>query len=149
MAQTDTERPPWESDPAQFTAGRAFDVAWLIGDDVDDAECVVYEVYEARDGSHLAAEHPVYVGISRSFPARWGEHRSHSWWFDRMKPHCVVVSGYPTRLDALKVEALLITEHRPIFNRKAERAHLAMARSAPPVAEMFVAELVPRSSDGT
>lgn len=141
-------RPAWEGDPNSYSPGRAFETAWLIGD-VEGSECFVYEVFEKDKRSRYAAPHPVYVGISRSFPARWGEHRSHSWWFERMEPLCVIVSGYRTRADALKVEALLISEHRPIFNRKPERAHLAMAREAPPAEPLFSAELTVRSGDGT
>lgn len=139
-----TERPPWESDPALFSAGRSFDVNWLIGDAIDEAECVVYEVHEQDAHSRFAAPDPVYVGITRDFAARWGEHKAQSWWFYRMTPYVVLASGYPTRSDALKVEALLIDEHRPIFNRKVERTHLRMAREAPPADALFIAELAVR-----
>lgn len=137
----DYPRPPWESDPREFSAGRSFDVAWLIGGTVADAECVVYQVFEQGNVAGRVADDPVYVGITRDFPARWGEHKAHSWWFRRMNPLSVIVAGYPTRLDALKVEATLIAQHRPIFNRKAERTHLAMARDAPPAPEIYMAEL--------
>lgn len=141
-------RPSWEGDPDSYRPGRAFETAWLIGD-VSDTECFVYEIFEKDKRSHYAASQPVYVGISRSFPARWGEHRARSWWFERMEPFCVIVSGYPTRMDALKVEAMLISEHRPIFNRKPERAHLAMSRDAPPSEPLFSAELITRRGNGT
>jgi predicted GIY-YIG superfamily endonuclease len=136
--------PPWESDPALIDVSRRFSVAWLIGSDFDDAECFVYEVFERDVETGFAQEHPVYVGITRNFPARWGEHRRASWWFFYVKPACILLSGYLTRADALKVEAQLIAEHRPRFNTKEERRHLAWAQAQPPRPRLFTAELVGR-----
>ena len=147
MVEIAWARPPWESDPSLLNAGPSFDVGWLMGD-VDGAECFVYEIHERMPGTHLAESRPVYVGITRDFPARWGEHRAHSWWFKRMEPYCVLLSGYPTRQDALKREALLIDEYRPIFNKKAERTTLLRARSIPPTDDLFMAELRVRGRSG-
>lgn len=135
-------RPNGEDDPCLLHPGRSFRVNWLFGNHVHDAGAVVYEVYEAS-ATHprRAATHPVYVGIAESFTARWSSHRSKSWWFDRVNVMCVLLAGYPSREDARKVEAELIAEHRPAYNTKPERRHLALARELPPREYLFLAEL--------
>lgn len=142
MPRASRLRPPWENDPQLLNVGRRFTVNWLIGDDLT-AGCYLYEVYEFGKYGH-ADSAPAYVGITRNFPARWGEHRRASWWFGFARVQCIVLSGYATRRDALKAEAVLIDEHHPMFNTKPEYAHLTAALHDPPAAPGFTAELLPR-----
>lgn len=137
------ERPAWESEPSQLRVGRRFIVSWLIGNQ-QDVGCFLYELHEDR-GDGLASEYPVYVGITRDFPARWGEHRRGSWWFEHAHPRTVILSGYSSRADARKVEAVRLDESRPRFNTKPERRHLRLAQLEPPALPLFTAELHLRS----
>jgi hypothetical protein len=90
----------------------------------------VYEVYEADPATGFAADHPVYVGVTGSFAARWSAHLHQSWWSPQATVLCVILTGYSTRAEARMVEATLIEYHAPVFNRKPERKYLKLARAA-------------------
>jgi hypothetical protein len=88
----------------------------------------VYEVYEADPTTGLAAEHPIYVGVTGSFAARRSAHLHQSWWSRHASVLCVILTGYGTRSEARMVEAALIEHHAPRFNRKPERKYPKLAR---------------------
>lgn len=142
--------PPWGGDHITIATGSDFELNWIFADESREARVFLYELYEpsARDPSRSAL-HPVYVGITGSFPARWASHRRASWWFERVNPLCVILTGFETRADARKAEAISIREHRPAYNTKEERRWAAIADASPPRPDVFSAELHYRRAHGT
>jgi len=131
-------------DPKSLSVGRAFQINWLFGD-TDLATHYVYEIYERwSQDPQYAAPHPVYVGVTGSFAGRWSAHKRASWWFERVIPYAVLLSGYRTRHEARLAEAALIGAHRPAYNTKPEKRHQALANPQEALAaEVFMAELGP------
>ena len=130
-------------DPARACIGRHFTVNWAFDDLARQPRAYVYEVYEADPTFGFAAEHPVYVGMTGSFAARWSGHLSKTWWIGLPKVLCVILTGYETRHEARRVEAALIAEHDPIFNTKSERKFLRLAQELGVPEDIFTAELTP------
>lgn len=148
--QKPTYTPPWEAGHVNLDVGPDFDLGWIFIDETRQAHSYLYEIHEpAAWNPKFAATHPVYVGITDSFPGRWASHKRQSWWFDRVNVLCVQLTGFETRDDARKAEALAIVEHRPAYNTKEERRWAAIAASSPPGYDVFTAELHFRRPHGT
>lgn len=141
--------PPWEADHIRLRLGRDFELGWIFIDESREATSFLYEISEpSRWNPDHVAPHPVYVGITDSFPERWAAHRRKSWWFERINPLCVQLTGFETREDARKAEALAIREHRPAYNTKEELRWAQIADDSPPGYDVFTAEIHYRRRHG-
>lgn len=67
----------------------------------------------------------VYVGVAEHFPRRWQQHEARSWWLGEIDVDRVDVTGWPTREDALRIEAAVINEQGPVYNTAPELAAYA------------------------
>lgn len=79
----------------------------------------VYYLYD-RQGNLL------YVGITDNIERRWAQHAAdRPWWHMVARREYV---EYPTREEAMRVEAHQIRTHRPMFNRALNGWHTRRAR---------------------
>lgn len=75
--------------------------------------------------AHGMAGELLYVGVTEDVEARLGQHRRKAWtkWPPSMA--FLTVDEYPTRGEALAVEAQAIKDERPRYNRSDKRQHWA------------------------
>ena len=119
--------------------GRGFKVNWptTFIESEDNPGAYVYEVLDRH-------ERIVYVGITGDFAARWSSHLRQSWWATSVDICRVRLSGWRSRSDARKIEALTIAQFSPPCNTKPERKYLRLAQADRRLAEvLFVADLRP------
>ena len=96
-------------------------------------------VYQFRD---RATRDHLYVGITNSPERRFTEHAGLSrdpkkWWWDQADHQHVTITWYPTRRQALAVEAGLIRKLRPPGNKLGNPDWEASTTWRPPSARTF------------